>query len=684
MKTNNPNPNHARRDFIRNSAVLAAASMLPAGCGLGPSAPSEKLATLPDNRWPGRLVVDGKTLDDFVAIKEDTSADASWTIRVFQSVSVPELQIRAQWRNIGAVTEWIPTLVNHSSTPSGRVTEVRSLAASWPTRGPVDFYGTQGSTMNLDDFIDRIERDIDVIELMPQGGRSSDSIFPFFALTDQYDALAIGIGWSGRWCATLRHAGGALQVEVGLPLVGFILRPQESVRLPSVLLAHTPGAGADQARRVVRTHLTHHVVPRTQDGKSPNFTAHGTMHQFHYTRSVSEHSEIAAMERAAAMGFETHWVDACWYGNTIDKSRDVMHWWSEEVGNWYVRRSDLPRGLRPISDRAHELGMKFLFWMEPERAQPETEWGRTHPELFLRHPDENILDQEPWINGLLLNLGDPRAVDLAFEKISSLITEFNADIYRQDFNTKPLNYWYAADAPDRVGMTEIRYIEGLYDLWDRILAAHPGLVIDNCASGGRRIDLETMRRSIVLWRSDAGDVDGKALPKMNIANQIQCWGLGHWIPDHNGPIRTFDAYAIRSALSTGFMAYRVLPENEQDPEYADALAAVAENKRLRPLLAEERIGLIAPDLEQEAWAAFQHHRRSDASGIIVALRGPGADADTVTLRPEYIDVRGNYQVTRWDDYVASSPVNISGAEFKELVVTIAQTRSSVLVEYQRA
>jgi len=42
------------------------------------------------------------------------------------------------------------------------------------------------------------------------------------------------------------------------------------------------------------------------------------------------------------------------------------------------------------------------------------------------------------------------------------------------------------DTPDRQGMTEIRYVEGLYEMWDELRAKHPGLLIDNCASGGRR------------------------------------------------------------------------------------------------------------------------------------------------------------------------------------------------------
>jgi len=632
-------------------------------------------AALPDNRWPGRLIVGGKTLDDFVAIGEEPSADASWTIRVFQSESVPELQIRAQWRVIGSVTEWIPTLVNNAPKPSGKVTELRSLAASWPTRGPVDFYGNNGCAyLSLEDFADRTELDIDVVKLRT-GGRSSDGIFPFFALTDRHDSLALGIGWSGGWCATLRHSEGILQVEVGLPQVGFVLRPWESVRLPSVLLARAPQATVDQARRMVRAHLTNHVVPRTSDGKSPNFTSHATMHKYlHLPEFASnEGAELELLERAAALGIETYWVDACWFGSSPT--------WNQEIGNWNVRRSDFPRGLRPISDRAHELGMKFVFWMEPERAHPDSEWVRAHPDLFLSFPDNNKPEQT-WRHVSILNLGDPRAVDLAFEKISSLITEFNADIYRQDFNASPHEPWYAADAPDRVGITEIRHVEGLYALWDRIRAAHPGILIDDCSSGGHRIDLETLRRSVPLWRSDIGAYD-VGIAKIDVINQLQCWGLGHWLPDHGGPIRAFDAYSTRSSLTTGSVVLLSLPSSERDSEYADGLAALAENKRLRPLIVEERIGLIAPDLEKETWAAYQHHRHSDASGIIVALRGPGADSDGVTLRPEHIEANATYQVTRWDDYRAADPTLIAGAALRELAVTIAQRRSSVLIEYQR-
>jgi len=532
--------------------------------------------------------------------------------------------------------------------------------------------------MALDDFADRTEQNIKEVDLMPERGRSSDGVLPFFALTDRHDSLAIGIGWSGGWCAKIRHAGGALQVEVGLPNVGFILRPWEAVRLPSILLARASGASADHARRLLRAHMTKHVIPKTADGQSPNFTAASMMYDYlHGGRPISEGIEIALVERAAALGMENYWVDATWNGKTTE--------WYKEVGNWRPRASDLPRGLRPSSDRAHELGLTFTFWMEPERANFNSEWARAHPDLFLCDPDDHSADKNYWNpmrEGLLLNLGDPRAVDFAFTEISALIKEFKADVFRRDFNIHPLAPWYAADAPDRVGMTEIRYIEGFYALWDRLLAAHPGLLIENVAAGGRLIDLETQRRSMPLWRSDYLHADIRTT-KMDHANQIHGWGLGHWAPDSMGLILSFEAYSVRSVLSTGFMPYFALPE-EGSPGHADAIAGIAESKRLRPLMYEERIGLIAPVADKEAWCAYQHHRHSDSSGIVVILRGPEADEDTVTLHPEHIDANGNYRVRRWNDYVAARPVTISGRELNETLVKIRKKRSSVLLEYQRA
>lgn len=116
----------------------------------------------------------------------------------------------------------------------------------------------------------------------------------------------------------------------------------------------------------------------------------------------------------------------------------------------------------------------------------------------------------------------------------AVIKEYGIDCLRIGYNISPDVYWRHLDAddPDRVGMAEIRYVEGLYKMWDDLLQTYPHRFIDNCASGGMRIDLETSARSIPLWRTDA-TIDPVARLDFNQAalhNQVMTAGLSRYVP----------------------------------------------------------------------------------------------------------------------------------------------------------
>ena len=53
-------------------------------------------------------------------------------------------------------------------------------------------------------------------------------------------------------------------------------------------------------------------------------------------------------------------------------------------------------------------------------------------------------------------------------------------------------------------MLENLYVQAYLGFWDYLLMNVPGLWIDSCSSGGRRNDLETMRRSVPLHPTDYG------------------------------------------------------------------------------------------------------------------------------------------------------------------------------------
>ena len=124
----------------------------------------------------------------------------------------------------------------------------------------------------------------------------------------------------------------------------------------------------------------------------------------------------------------------------------------------------------------------------------------------------------------LFNLGDPAARRWLTEHVDKLLTEQGIDLYRQDFNIDPLGFWRAADAEDRRGIAENKHVCGYLAYWDELRRRHPNMLIDSCASGGRRNDLETMRRAVPLWRSDYAFEP--------IGHQCMTYGISLWLPYH--------------------------------------------------------------------------------------------------------------------------------------------------------
>ncbi len=150
----------------------------------------------------------------------------------------------------------------------------------------------------------------------------------------------------------------------------------------------------------------------------------------------------------------------------------------------------------PVAAAAKRHGMVYGLWFEPERVVAGTEL----------HQDSTPIGCSAAATGrrdtYLLNFGLPEGPEYFFGIVKGFMELPGFRFYRQDFNMDPLAYWRHNDAPDRQGITEMKYIEGLYAFWDRIAEAWPDGLREECASGGRRIDLETVKRMHIHQKSD--------------------------------------------------------------------------------------------------------------------------------------------------------------------------------------
>jgi alpha-galactosidase len=387
---------------------------------------------------------------------------------------------------------------------------------------------------------------------------------------------------------------------------------------------------------------------------------------------------------------DLYWIDAEWFGATP--------WWKNN-GNWPVRRDLYPQGFRALSDPLHQSGRQFLLWFEPQRVCRGTEWAkfRDHPSWLLElgpgtpeykqhNMDWKIPHNDPrWVlwesrrsqiaeNDLLWNMGEPSARRFLTDWLSARIDEFGLDWYREDFNIAPLEFWQHADAADRQGITEIRYVEGLYAMWDELLRRHPGLAIDNCASGGRRIDLETVGRSTALWRTD--------WPADAIHKQCHSFGLFRWVPLHmtvGGELKKGNEYEIRSAMTAGMS---VVPPPATDEAARQARAIIEQYRGIQKFYYGDYYPLTPYSQRAADWMAWQFDLPERGEGMVQAFRRPETASESIRTRLRGLEPAGVYTLVNLD---VPGSTEMTGRELMEsgLPVAIKNRPGAAIVTYRK-
>jgi alpha-galactosidase len=584
--------------------------------------------------------------------------------------------------------EWVLRFRNDGNEDSPILQNVQALDITLPVAGKPRFFRSPGSDVRDHDFQYQCEPMYGIHShhwsaRMTAGkeGRASVDWLPFFNIdAGNGGGLVIALGWSGQWAAEFgRPEPDRAIARAGLERTHLKLHPGEEIRMPRVLLLPWQGEAADGQNLLRRFILKYHTpYDDGQPLQAPlcNATWGGT--------PTPEHFEQVKLIEEHKLPYDYYWVDAGWYGDSEQPCPDVFtgdSWW-KDVGDWRVNPYRHPGGLKPLSDAVHAAGMKFLLWVETERARHGKPVTLEHPEYFLAASDAERQEGD----NLLLNLGDPAARAWAVELISDLIRDNGIDCYRQDFNMPPLENWRHNDAPDRQGMAEIRHIEGLYAFWDELRSRFPHLLIDNCASGGRRIDLETISRSIPLWRDDYNcfpELDPEVV-------QSQGAGLTNWVPLH--ATSSFnrdpgDTYRFRSALAAG----TVFTLGEIGYVKVDAESypwdwhrkMMADYLRARPCWYGDYYPLTTCTLDKDAWLAFQLHREDQDAGLILAFRR--AASPVVSVQYPLRGLRPDADYT-FEDADTAETWTLPGEQLLEqgLPLTIAERRSSRLLFYHRS
>jgi alpha-galactosidase len=259
-----------------------------------------------------------------------------------------------------------------------------------------------------------------------------------------------------------------------------------------------------------------------------------------------------------------------------------------------------------------------------------------------------------------------------------LLTSQGIDVYRQDFNIEPLPRWRANDAPDRQGITEIKHVTGYLAFWDELLRRHPDLCIDSCASGGRRNDLETLRRAVPLLRSDYPVSD--FTPRNARGQQGQTYGISLWIPYHGTGAPLSDPYTMRSSFAPAFrLGWDV---RNQNVDHALLRKTVADFRAAEPSLLGDFYPLTPYPAGEDGWIAWQFDSPESGQGVVQAFRRSSDTNEVCRLKLHGLEPGARYRVIDLD---SPTPAEIAGKQLKDsgLAVKLPHQASSALIRYQR-
>lgn len=577
--------------------------------------------------------------------------------------------------------EWVLHFRNTSAENSGQLTRVKvaDFDMVYPAAGALKIHYAEGNKISKADYAPRTAefRTEQPLHIEPHGGRSSEEAFPFFNLESEASrqGVMVAVGWTGTWFADLeKRDPSRLTLAAGMLNTDLYLYPGEQIRTPSVALMFWSGDRMNGHNRFRRLVLAHHS--RKVDG-SPFYPLCSAFN-YRDPQPCGEYSCLTAdwaiaMVRRYSM-FEltpdVFWLDAGWHTGAGDFRHGKS--WANTTGNWTVDRERFPEGLKPVSDAVHEAGAKFMVWFEPERVVKGTQWATEHKEWMLDTEWPEGSEQSTWY---LFDLGNDEACDWLCKYYGDLIEENGIDYYRQDFNMLPAGYWRDADEPGRSGIKEIRHIENLYKFWDYLLERFPGLLIDNCASGGKRLDWESIGRSAPLWRSDYyhyDDPDGY---------QCHTYGLNFFLPIHGTGILLPDQYSFRSSLSSALQCnWKV---TEPGVSVLDMQQRIREYRDIREYYYEDYYPLSGTgDLTgSDVWLAYQMHRPSDDSGIVVAFRRQDAPNAEYTVRLGGLTPDTSYTLLDCDTQAETVR---SGRELTEgLTLRLDNPKSSLLIKYRK-
>jgi len=344
--------------------------------------------------------------------------------------------------------------------------------------------------------------------------------FPFVAVEDTVAGVLWGaqLAWAGSWQMEIfRHyddvclSGGLADREFG----GWMktLAPGETLAAPPATIACVRGTLDDLCDRLT-------AVQTAAADRHPEIE-HDlpiVFNEWCTTWGDPRHERVTAIaDRLQGTQVRYLVIDAGWYKNSHTD-------WGRGHGDWIPSDDLFPRGLAATAAAIRERGLVPGLWFEMETVGSLSEAFSQTDHLLKRDGFPlTVRDRRFW------DLNDPVAVDYLTERVIDLLERCGFGYLKVDYNETA---GLGCDHPDSVGEGLRRQVLASHRFFEKIRARLPHLVIENCASGGHRLEPSMMARTAMSSFSDAHElveipIVAANLHRLMLPRQSQIWAVLH-------------------------------------------------------------------------------------------------------------------------------------------------------------
>ena len=451
-----------------------------------------------DIRYKGHRIYDGKpSLDGLPStyIEDDLEAKTLEIVMEDKLIGLEVTLIYTIYRDMDVIAR----SVKFKNYGKESLTLERALSASVDFRDKdfelITLYGANTNEKNI--ARRPIIFGIQMVE--SSRGASSPQQAPFIALVrkntdeDHGEVYSFNFVYSGNFMAQVQVDQYCnTRVNMGLNDFDFswLLESGETFQTPEVIMTYSSKGLNEMSRTYHNLYLNRLCRGKFKNKHRPILINNWEATFFDFNADKIE--DFA--KEAKNLGMELFVLDDGWFGKRNDDK--------SSLGDWFVDRNKLPKGLDDLVKKITDLGLEFGIWFEPEMISEDSNLYKIHPDWCLRVPSRDPIVGR---NQLVLDLSRREICDYVIESVSNILSNPLITYVKWDMNRHLTDLWSNELPPKRQKETAHRYMLGLYYILENLTRKFPDVLFESCSSGGGRFDAGMLYYMPQTWTSDNTD-----------------------------------------------------------------------------------------------------------------------------------------------------------------------------------